>query len=129
MKPQTISAINDIVETLQGTDNEGTESPYWVLIDPAPIRDSVTTYVNEDTGKKYSFDGDDAEHVAGLLRRLTGCFTGPFFSRQDAEAYLSARSYEYSTEAYVYCFSGYWSQKYKSFCRSLELGRKQSGNG
>mgnify|MGYP000859547998 CR=1 FL=1 len=31
------SEINEIVNTLKNADNEGTESPFWLLIDPTDI--------------------------------------------------------------------------------------------
>ena len=88
--------MDDIIRTLRIADNEATESPYWLILDP-----------------KQNMDCD--------IHALAGQISGPFFSRKDAEAYLKAKRYNFSARAKVYCHSGYASMKYKTLCRSLKL--------
>lgn len=86
--------MKDIVEILKQADNEGTESPYWLILDP-----NQNLYCD--------------------VHALAAQITGPFFCRADAEKHLQSRRYAFSDRASVYCNSGYWSQKYKDLCRSL----------
>ena len=88
---------DDIIKTLSKADNECTESPYWLILDP---RQMFRCNVHE----------------------LASMITGPFFCREDAENHLKARRYAFSKHAKVYCHSGYWSQKYKNLCRKLRIG-------
>ncbi len=90
--------INEIVETLKNADNEGTESPYWLVIDPKMGGGNIKTRPDQ----------------------IAFCIDGPFFSREDAENYLKSRRYAYSDKAIVWCHSGYWSKKYKDFYRALK---------
>lgn len=115
-----MNATNEIIETLKKVDNESTDSPYWLIIDPGPIRSRVEDYTDDD-GKVHQFDPN--EHMEGLLDAITSCITGPYFSREDAENHLSGRHYEFSKDAYVYCHSGYWSPKWKALCREIGVGR------
>lgn len=94
-----ITALDEVCETLRNTDNEGTESPYWLVIDPGRTRNMKTT-----------------------ITQITCCVDGPFFSRKDAEEYLEARRYDYSNRAGVWCASGHHSRKYKALCRELKIG-------
>ena len=89
--------MNEIIDTLKGADNESTESPYWLILDP--------------------------RQNMGCDVHLLACqITGPFFSREDAEIQLKRTSYNYSERARVYCLSGYHSEKYKKLCRGLRIG-------
>ena len=88
---------DNIIKTLSEADNEATESPFWLILDP---RQMFRCNVHE----------------------LASMITGPFFCREDAEKHLKARSYAFSKHAKVYCHSGYWSQKYKNLCRKLRIG-------
>jgi len=74
------------------TENEGTDSPWWFIIDP-----------------KQNIRCDP--HVAA------GQVTGPFFSRVEAQERLDATRYNYGRNAVVYCASGYHSFQYKQACR------------
>lgn len=103
----------EIVLTLRSANNEGTESPYWILIDPSPVVDYVNLVQSGMT--------PDIECARSCIE---SAITGPFFSREDAENYHQRRHYDYSKSAYVYCFSGYWSQKYKDFCRGIKNALK-----
>ena len=94
-----MSAIGEIKETIMNSDNEGTMAPYWLIIDPELID-------NESSG--------DAIH------QIASAITGPFFSRADAEGYLSACHYRFSTEAGVYCHSGHASRKYVSLYKHFK---------
>lgn len=69
--------------------NEGTSYPYWLILDPR---------------QNLSLD----------VGTLAGMITGPFFSREEAEAELRNRRYDYSKRARVYCKSAYHSGSYKA---------------
>lgn len=118
-----MESADKIIETLKVADNEGTESPYWLLIDPLPIKDRLVFSTEDDPEGSYSADLDDEDAVKRITNAIPNCITGPFFSREDAENYLKARQYGYSKEAYVYCHSGYWSHKYKALCREIGVGK------
>lgn len=66
---------------------EMTDAPWWVIIDPKGCRPD--------------------------LHSIAKAITGPFFSREEAQAHLEARYYEFSKRAAVYCKSGYWTREYK----------------
>jgi len=87
-------AIKEIIETLQAADNEATDSPYWLILDPA-------------------------QNMRCDVYVLASQITGPFFCREDAKTYLENRRHAFSDRAIVFCHSGHGSQKYKNFCRSL----------
>lgn len=78
--------MKQIIETLKSSDNEGTESPYWLILDPK-------------------------QNMSCDYHYLASMITGPFFCREDAEAHLKTRRYAFSERAVVYCLSGYWSTK------------------
>lgn len=78
---------------------EGTESPWWIIIDPRQ-----NFYVNEDG-----------------LHNIASMITGPFFSREKAQSHLDLRRYAFSKNAKVYCHSGYWSNEYKNACRNANV--------
>ena len=90
-----MSAIDEITTTLENADCEGTESPWWMVIDPRQM---------------FRLD----------VHSVNSMITGPFFSREDAAEYLNRRRYAFSKHARVYCASGYWSNKYKNLCRELK---------
>jgi len=90
-----MSVANEIIKTLKTADNEATESPYWLILDPE-------------------------QNMRCDVHWLASQITGPFFCREDAEAHLQARGYDFTNRARVYCLSGYWSAKYKAFYRALE---------
>ena len=75
--------------------NEGTESPWWAIIDPR---------------QNFLTDSDGIYNIANMI-------TGPFFSRESAEKHIEARHYAFSCHARVFCFSGYWSDEYKKAIR------------
>lgn len=68
-------------------ENEGTRAPYWLILDPRPMR-------------------------GGDVGRLAGMVTGPFFSRAAAERHLSRSRHNYGKEALVWCASGHESEAY-----------------
>lgn len=82
---------------------EATESPYWLILDPG-----------------YTWTGR-ADMVAEMV-------TGPFFSRESAEAHLETRRYAFGRNAIVYCHSGCWSQEYKQACRDARAAERQRGD-
>ena len=84
--------------------NEGTDSPWWIIIDPK---------------QNFHTSSEGLYNIAYMI-------TGPFFSRKKAQAHLTARRYAFSKNAKVYCHSGYWSNEYKNACRDAEkLKRKE----
>ena len=91
-------AIKCLVKTLKHADNEITQSPYWLIIDPHQM-------MRPDIGT-----------VAHMV-------TGPFFCREDAEDFMkNVRPHAFSGRARVYCLSGCWSWKYDEVCTSLRIG-------
>ena len=82
--------FDEIISTLEKADNEATDAPYWLILDPS--------------GPNIKTRGEQIAH----------CITGPFFSREDAQLHLKQRHYSFSKRTIVYCLSGHWSQKYKS---------------
>lgn len=87
------------VEVEISDENEATESPWWAIVNPA---------------QNMSKDLATAAHQ----------ITGPFFSREEAEAYLQRRRYEYGKHAAVWCFSGYWSDRFKMAIRAALKARR-----
>jgi len=83
-------------------ENEGTESPYWLILDPE-------------------------QNMQLNVTRLANQITGPYFSREEAEQHLKNRHYHYSKRACVYCLSGYWSQQYKQAWRKLDQQKATEG--
>ena len=79
--------------------NEGTESPYWLIIDPRQMM------------------SPDCHTVASMI-------TGPFFSREEAQTHLSNRRYAFGENAVVYCHSGHWSYQYKNALRKSKTVNK-----
>jgi len=75
--------------------NEGTESPWWLIIDPK---------------QNFNVSNQGLHNIAGMI-------TGPFFSRSSAQAHLDGRRYNFSANAKVFCHSGYWSYEYKNALR------------
>jgi hypothetical protein len=69
-------------------ENESTAEPYWLILDPN-------------------------QNMRIDINILASQITGPFFSREEAEAELSSRRYAYGKKAKVYCMSGYNSRQYK----------------
>ena len=88
--------MQEITETLKGAYNESTDSPYWLILDPA-------------------------QNMACDVYMLASQITGPFFCREDAQHHLEDRRHVFSDRAVVYCNSGYWSRKYQSLCRKLNI--------
>ena len=72
--------------------NEGTDCPYWLILDPMQMTSPSFTL-------------------------LSSMITGPFFSRESAEAHLDGRRYAFGKRAVVFCMSGYWSHEYKNAIR------------
>ena len=68
--------------------NEGTNSPWWIIIDTA--------------NQKQITDYND----------IIPMITGPFFSREEAENYIREYPYRFTKHAVVFCKSGYPNDKY-----------------
>lgn len=107
-----MKSVEAIVETLKETDNEGTESPVWLLIDPKSMHETLEGVAEHG----------EVPDIDRVLTTMAFAIEGPFFCREDAENYLKARRYAYSSEAKVWCASGYRSQKYKALCREIGVG-------
>jgi hypothetical protein len=76
--------------------NEGTGSPWWVIVDP-----------------KQMMRPDPYQVMMGMI-------TGPFFSRKDATDFLNAKRHRYSTKAVIYCASGRDSYQYDKAYKEAE---------
>lgn len=83
--------------------NEGTQAPWWMIIDPRQ---------NLHTGREACFN------IAGMI-------TGPFFSREHAERVLQAQRYNFGKGAVVYCHSGHANRDYYEQISKAE--REQKG--
>ena len=86
--------MEEIIETLKNSDNEATRSPYWLILDPE-------------------------QNMGCDVFALAMQISGPFFSRKDAQDYLTCHRYNYSDRAVVFCHSGHYSKKYEDLCKSL----------
>ena len=76
-------------------ENESTSFPYWLILDPS-------------------------QNMRADIYILAGQVTGPFFSREEAEAELTSRRYSYGKKAKVYCHSGYNSRQYKRLIQEVK---------
>jgi len=70
---------------------EATEHPWWVIIDPRQMMRV------------------DVHTVASMV-------TGPWLSRDAAQAHLDGRRYAFSDRAKVYCMGGTWSWDWRALC-------------
>lgn len=77
--------------------NEGTESPWWMIIDPN-------------------------ENMSCSISAIGMSIRGPFFSRGEAERALASERYNFSDRAGVWCASGHRSGQYQDECRRVERG-------
>ena len=91
--------IEEIVNTLKAAPNEGTAAPWWMIIDPR-------------------------QNMRCDIYEAASYITGPFFSREDAESFLKATRYNFSSRAKVYCHSGCYSKKYVDFYKAIEKTKK-----
>ncbi len=89
-----LEILRSIVE-LADYDNEITDAPWWVILDPHG-----------------STIGRTPHDIAAL-------FDGPFFSREDAEEYLAAKRHRYHKNPCVFCMSGHPSRKYKGLLHGV----------
>jgi len=82
---------------------EATAYPWWLILDP---------------GKMWE---GNAEGIASMV-------TGPFFSRESAEAYMKSHQYHYkrhggySDKAVVYCHTGHKSPEYVKAFEETKAG-------
>lgn len=90
--------------------NEGTESPWWILIDPSHLRAMF-----EGVAKHGEIPDEDR-----ILTAIAHSIEGPYFSREEAEDYLKSRRYAYSEDAKVWCHSGYRTTQYRM---AIKVGR------
>lgn len=94
--------------------NEGTDAPWWVLIDPSMLREMMVGVAEH--GEIPSADR--------ILSAIAFSLEGPYFSREEAEGYLRSRPYAYSTSAKVWCHSGYRAEQYKTALRAAKAEAK-----
>ena len=94
--------------------NEATDSPWWFLVDPQPLLNTMEGIA--DHGEVPS--ADDIINTIAM-----SSIEGPFFSREKAEEYLNRRKYAYSVETIVWCGSGYHSDQYKN---AIRVGRESN---
>lgn len=87
------------IEIEVSSENEGTAEPWWLIVDPRQMM------------------RPDCHTVAGMI-------DGPFFSREEAEAYLEGHRYNYSNRAVVYCHSACHTLQYKQKYRQAEKQEK-----
>lgn len=87
------------VELELSKENEGSDSPYWLILDPN-------------------------QNMRANIHVLAGQITGPFFSRESAQKHLENRRYAFSKRARVYCHSGYWSAEYKNAIKKAVKGEE-----
>jgi len=80
------------IELEVSEDNEATDSPYWLILEPQ-------------------------QNMILSINMLAGQITGPFFSRKSAQNFLDRTRYNFTSRALVYCCSGYNSQQYKEAIR------------
>ena len=71
--------------------NEWARAPWWIIVDPR---------------QNFHVGNEGMNNIAQMI-------TGPFFSREEAEAELKNRRYDYSQSAAVYCKSGAYSGQYE----------------
>jgi len=83
------------IELQISDDNESTDSPYWLILDPRQM-------------------------MSPHHHKLASMITGPFFSRASAERELKNKRYAYGKDAIVYCHSGHWSPEYKDAIRGAK---------
>lgn len=83
------------IEIEVSEENEATESPYWLIINPR---------------QNFRKGVEGAHNIASMI-------TGPFFSREEAQRVLEGRSHHYGKDAIVYCHSGYNTIQYSSKVR------------
>lgn len=94
--------MKEIIDTLSKANNEYTSSPYWLILDPK-------------------------QNMACDVHMLAAQITGPFFCREDAESFLSATRYNFSSKAVVYGLSGCHSAKYTRLWEAVEKQKKPEG--
>jgi hypothetical protein len=79
-------------------ENEGTDSPWWAIIDPK---------------QNFKIDDQSIYDIAGMI-------TGPFFSRESAQRHLDSARHHFGKNPHVFCFSGYRSPEYKTAYKEAE---------
>lgn len=83
------------IEIEVSLENEGTSDPYWFIIDPS--------------------QNMSCSAFAAAMQ-----VTGPFFCREDGEAYLERARHHFSKKAVVWCHSGCNSGQYAQKYREAE---------
>jgi len=83
-------------------DNEATQSPYWIIIDPR---------------QNFEVNANGIYNIASMI-------SGVWFSRESAQNYLDSHRYNYSKNAKVYCHSGHFSEEYKDAIANATEGQQ-----
>lgn len=96
------------IELEVSEENESTESPWWMLIEP-----NILFEMFEAAAEHGEIPDKDRIRTA-----IAYSVEGPFFSRKEGEDYLKTRSYDYTQSAKVWCASGYRSHQYKEAIRA-----------
>lgn len=100
-----------LLDTLKKANDEAVNSPYWLVIDPEIILKMVVSAKHADI--------PDAEAVSDAIAAAA---VGPFFCKEDAQAYIDGRSYAHSEDVKVCCMTGFRSVKYKEFYEEIKKG-------
>ena len=82
--------------------NEGTDSPWWAIIDPR---------------QNFKVDDQSIFDIASMI-------TGPFFSRESAQKHLDSCRNNFGKNPRVFCFSGCYSYDYKTAYKKAEKESK-----
>ena len=90
-----MDVFENILNTLKASDNEATRAPYWMIVDPKQNMQC------------------DVHWFASMI-------TGPFFSREDAQNFLTATRYNFGPRAVVYCLSGHNSRLWGDLWKEVE---------
>ena len=81
--------------------NEATRAPWWMIINP---RQNLRT------------DREASHNIAGMI-------TGPFFSREEAQAVLDGQRYNFGRGAVVFCASGHAN---RSYCQQIDNHEREA---
>ena len=92
----------DISQSRSLAPAEGTQYPWWAVIDPDRVR---------------GYKGRTNEH---RVEEAASAVIGPFLSRASAEEHLRAKRHRYGPNAVVYCMTGYYSMDWRQFCEGTK---------
>lgn len=84
------------IEIEVSEEHEGSANPWWAIVDPK-------------------------QNMSMDIYTAAGQITGPFFSREEAQDFLTSTRYNFSSRAKVFCFSGYNSPQYRKAINEAEF--------